>query len=145
METSRAETGLSASKISSYTTALITIQVVRIIGALFLFEYQKGNLPAVFAIPAGVGDILVGITAPIVALSIRKGSPLTLALALTWNALGIADLVYAVTVASLGGATYVLTSYLAVIPAVFVPLAIILHVAAIVFLVRGLRRTSRTV
>ena len=136
---------MSASKLPNYAWLLTIVQVVRVIGVLFLFEYQRGNLPAVFAIPAGVGDVLVGLTAPIVALSLRKGGSLTLALALTWNALGLADLVYAVNIALLAGANYVLTSYLGVIPAVFVPLAIVLHLATIVLLARQLRKPSRTV
>ena len=36
---------------------LIGIQTFRILGAVFLIRYFQGDLPALFAIPAGVGDL----------------------------------------------------------------------------------------
>ena len=136
---------MSTSKIVDYARWLTAVQVFRIVGALFLVEYQRGNLPVAFAIPAGVGDVLVGITAPVVALSLRRTGALGWALALTWNALGLVDLVYGVSLGLLVGATYVQTSYLVIIPVVFVPLAVILHLITIVQLSRGLRQRFQTV
>lgn len=102
-----------------------------------MFELQRGNLPAVFAVPAGVGDFLVGLTAPLVAVSLlRKRKAVVWAAAITWNALGITDLVYAVTLGVLSGQTYVQTSYLAVTLAFFVPLFIISHIITVLLLLR---------
>jgi hypothetical protein len=135
----RADGGLGAGVKLASTLALT--QVWRIGGGLFLFEMLRGNLPAAFAVPAGVGDILMGVTAPLLALTLRKGGALTWATAIVWNALGITDLVYAVTLGLLAGAGYVLASYLVVIPTVLVPAAITIHLLTIGTLMRkGVRR-----
>lgn len=42
---------------------LVGLQIIRVIGGVFLIEMTRGNVPAIFAWPAGVGDILVGIVA----------------------------------------------------------------------------------
>jgi hypothetical protein len=46
---------------------LIAIQTFRILGGVFLVRYFQGELPGVFAIPAGVGDVLTGLFALLVA------------------------------------------------------------------------------
>jgi hypothetical protein len=40
---------------------LIGVQTIRIIGGLLLIQYFRGELLGLFAIPAGVGDLLAGI------------------------------------------------------------------------------------
>jgi hypothetical protein len=40
---------------------LIAIHTIRILGGVFLVRYFQGELPGLFAIPAGVGDVLTGI------------------------------------------------------------------------------------
>jgi hypothetical protein len=42
---------------------LVGLQLFRSIGAIFLLEMARGNVPGVFAYPAGIGDILVAIVA----------------------------------------------------------------------------------
>ncbi len=42
---------------------LVGLQVFRIIGGVFLIEMVLGNIPGIFAYPAGVGDIAVGLLA----------------------------------------------------------------------------------
>lgn len=42
---------------------LVGLQVWRVIGGVFLIEMARGNLPAIFAVPAGVGDIAVALVA----------------------------------------------------------------------------------
>jgi hypothetical protein len=76
---------------------LVGVQLYRVAGGLFLIAYLQGDIPGEFAVPAGVGDILIGLTAPFVAVhvsrrGIRKAWPAVLA----WCALGILDLVVAV-------------------------------------------------
>jgi hypothetical protein len=64
-------------------------------GAYFLVLYSRGALPAEFALPAGWGDIAVGIGALIVAVSCipLRSSWQQIAL-LTWNAFGLVDILF---------------------------------------------------
>jgi hypothetical protein len=54
---------------------LIGIQTFRILGGVFLIRYFQGQLPGLFAIPAGVGDVLAGAFAPLVAYWWYAGKP----------------------------------------------------------------------
>ena len=54
---------------------LIGIQTFRILGGVFLIRYFNDELPALFAVPAGVGDVLTGILAPLVAYWWFVGKP----------------------------------------------------------------------
>ncbi|HJY61231.1 MAG TPA: hypothetical protein VJ418_33025, partial [Streptosporangiaceae bacterium] len=45
----------------------------RVAGVVFLFYLALGHLPALFALPAGLGDIATGIAAPLVALRLAQG------------------------------------------------------------------------
>ncbi len=49
---------------------LTALQGWRVIGAGFLFLYAQGSLPGIFAWPAGLGDLLVGLAAPFVLLAV---------------------------------------------------------------------------
>ena len=42
---------------------LVGLQIFRLIGGLFILEMVRGNIPDIFAFPAGVGDIIVGLSA----------------------------------------------------------------------------------
>ena len=75
---------------------LIGIQTFRILGGVFLVRYFQGELPGVFAIPAGVGDVLTGLFAPLVAYWWVAGKPYARTAAIAWNLFGMADLVDAV-------------------------------------------------
>src|ERR1051326_7896769 len=82
---------------------LIGIQTFRILGGVFLVRYFQGELPGLFAIPAGVGDVLTGIFAPLVAYWWFAGKPYARAAAIAWNLFGVADLVNAVAIGWLTG------------------------------------------
>ena len=124
-------------------------QTFRVVGGVFLIVLGLSALPPVFAVPAGVGDIAVGVAAPFVAwrLSHRTGR----ISAIWFNVLGIVDLAVAVGIGVLAGSgptnllhvtptTEALTMLpLALIPATAVPLAVALHVVSL----RHLRTTSR--
>src|SRR4029077_15262933 len=75
---------------------LTFVQSWRIAGLAFLALYTVGLLPGVFALPARWGDIAIGATAPLAALQLanfrRRRS------FISWQVLGILDLVTAVTV-----------------------------------------------
>src|SRR5205807_4383815 len=70
---------------------LITaVQAWRFAGFGFLALYAHGELPGVFAWPAGLGDMAIGLTAPLVALAlIRRPAFAASRLFVLWNLLGI--------------------------------------------------------
>jgi hypothetical protein len=70
---------------------LIGLQLWRVIGALFLVEMSRGQLPAVFALPAGIGDIAVALLAAVVLWRGRGRSVLPAGAVIAVLALGIAD------------------------------------------------------
>jgi hypothetical protein len=129
---------------------LITgIQAWRAAGFGFLALYAYGVLPGLFALPAGLGDIAIGVTAPWIILAlIRQPGFATSKTFLVWNLLGLLDLVVAVSTGALGsglatGIAGEITTRpmgelpLLLIPAYLVPVFIMLHLTAL-FQVRRL-------
>jgi hypothetical protein len=123
---------------------LTAIQAWRAGGLGFLALSANGVLPGLFAWPAGLGDIAIGVTAPWVALALLQNPRCVGSLFFAaWNLLGILDLVVAVSIGALsagfvpGLASSVTTAAMArlplvLIPAFLVPLFVMLHVAALV-------------
>jgi hypothetical protein len=117
------------------------IQAWRFGGLAFLALYAQGLLPGLFAWPAALGDIAIGVTSPwIVRALIQSENFKDSRLFLVWNLLGILDLVVAVTTGVLGSwlaaGGEVTTAPMAqlplvLIPAFFVPIFVMLHLAAI--------------
>ena len=117
---------------------LIAIQTFRILGGVFLVRYFEGQLPGAFAIPAGVGDVLTGLFAPLVAYWWVSGKPYARRAAIAWNLFGIADLINAVLIGALtGGAGGGIVFPLVLIPAYAVPRAFLLHSYSLIGLLRG--------
>jgi hypothetical protein len=122
---------------------LVGVQLYRALGAIFLILYATGKLPALFAWPAGLGDIAVGLLAPVVGLAYARAPRKAAGLARAWNVFGILDLAVAVgtgfvTVPSLLQPIEVQpTSELmtllpmVLIPVYLVPLSIVLHLASL--------------
>jgi hypothetical protein len=116
-------------------------QTLRVVGVAFLIVMALHRLPAVFALPAGLGDIAVGLSAPLVARRLATGRHLDGAV--WFNVLGLLDLVVAVTIGFLAGlgpgrllvvapSTAALGLLpLALIPTTAVPLAAALHVLSL--------------
>lgn len=79
---------------------LSLIHVWRVVpGVAFLVLHAGGQLPTAFAVPGGVGDVAVGLTAPLaawIAGQRRSGSRAALGI---WQFLGIADLLVVVSAA----------------------------------------------
>jgi hypothetical protein len=120
---------------------LIGIQAFRILGDVFLVRYFQGGLSGVFAIPAGVGDLLTGLFAPLVAYWWMAGKPYARTAAIAWNLFGMADLVNAVVLGALtGGGGGGLVFPFVLIPIYGVPRAFLLHSYSLMGL---LRSTSR--
>jgi hypothetical protein len=121
----------------------------RVAGVAFLLYMALGHLPALFAVPAGVGDIAAGIAAPLVARRLAQGGGRRAAL--WFNAFGMTDLVTALTLGALTGfqllnvtpsSAPITELPLALIPTATVPLFIVLHITAVSALVR-VPRTRR--
>jgi hypothetical protein len=70
---------------------LVGLQVWRLIGGVFLIEMARGNLPGVFAYPAGIGDILVGAVAAIALIAYRNRAQLPRTAVITVLVLGVVD------------------------------------------------------
>jgi hypothetical protein len=113
------------------TALLIAVQTYRIGGIAFLWAMTQGILDPAFAIPAGVGDILIGVTAIPFAVFLWKGYNWSKYAVVVWSVLGIADLVNAVTLGVITNPDFS-TSIMAtfpwiLVPTVAVPLALALH------------------
>jgi hypothetical protein len=115
-------------------------------GAAFVLTMALGHLPALFALPAGLGDIAAGIAAPLVAFRLARGTGRRAGL--WFNAVGMTDLVVALTLGAL--TAYQLINVtpssapisglpLALIPTAEVPLLFALHITSVLAL-RGAQR-----
>jgi hypothetical protein len=78
-------------------TWLIGIPFYRTLGFTFLTLYAAWLILRVLALPAGIGDMIVGLTALLIAWTYRATSSLPNAVVRLWNGFSIADLVVAVT------------------------------------------------
>ena len=75
--------------------ALVQLHLSRFVGVYFLYLFNRGELPYGFAVPAGVGDIIVALLA--VALIAFPLEPDRLRPYLTrWNLVGLIDLILVV-------------------------------------------------
>jgi hypothetical protein len=132
---------------------LIGIQAYRAFGFVFLILWGQGLIPGLFAVPAGIGDIMTGIGALFLAIgfgSFHAGNRLAIR---SWNTFGIADLVLAVFLGTVTSPTplqlaafdmpnTLISAYpLALIPTFAVPIAILLHLASLAKL-RQVKRKS---
>jgi len=88
-----------------------------------------GILPAGFGYPAGVGDALTGIFAPIVASMVARNRTHAVKWAVAWNLLGTLDLIDA-TATALGFRAPVLGIYPIALVPLFLgpPLGILTHI-----------------
>lgn len=113
------------------TAVLIALQTGRIVGIAFLWGMTQGLLDPAFAIPAGVGDILIGVTAIPFAIFLWKGYSWSKYAVVVWSVLGIADLVNAVSIGLIINPDFststVATFPWILIPTVAVPIALVLH------------------
>src|ERR687887_881233 len=113
------------------TSLLVAVQTYRVLGVAFLWGVSQGILHPAFGIPAGVGDILVGVTAIPFAYFLSKGYGWSKYALVVWNVLGIADLVNAVSLGLITspefGISTMTTFPWILVPTIGVPLALLLH------------------
>jgi hypothetical protein len=132
------------------STWLVALQLYRVFGAIFLVNWMRGVAPGAFALPAGIGDVLTGLFAVPIAISLGTGTLEARKAATAWNIFGLTDFAVAVfmglitapgpfqlivpTVPSIGaGACPTI-----MIPAFAVPSSILLHALSL----RQLRRRN---
>lgn len=127
------------------------MQAWRWAGLGFLFLYAYRVLPAMFAFPAGLGDMAIGFTAPWMILALVRRPDFAASRAFVrWNLLGILDLVVALSMGTSAAmlatgapgeiSTVPMASLpLLLVPAFLVPCFLMLHFAALMQ-VRNLRR-----
>jgi hypothetical protein len=126
---------------------LILLNLWRLVGVVFLLLMANGQMPALWALPAGIGDVIVGAMAPWIAA--RVDTPQGRRRAIIFNLFGMADLVVAVglgVMTSPGPAQVFHTKPtaelatrfpLALVPTFLVPLAFVLHVISLWQLLGG--------
>ena len=122
---------------------ILGVQFYRVEGLIFLVLYAAGRIPGQFALPAGIGDVLVGLLAPIVAIAYTRKWRGSTGLVRAWNLLGLTDLVVAVTtgfltspsrlqILALDNPNVLISAFpLVIIPVFLVPLAVLLHLLSL--------------
>jgi hypothetical protein len=131
---------------------LIGVQLYRTLGVIFLILYATGKLPGLFAWPAGLGDVLAGVLAPVVAIAYWRGPRENTDLVVGWNLFGLADLVVAVTMGFVTSPSpFQLFAFdlpnelisrfpLVLVPVFLVPVSVLLHLVSLAKLRRGALR-----
>jgi hypothetical protein len=135
---------------------LVGLQVYRVLGGIFLVNWARGLMPREFALPAGSGDVLVGLLALPAALYVASGTRTGRRIGIAWNVLGLLDFTVAIGMGMMTApgplqvivperANSLVGTYPTVmIPAFSVPSGIVLHVLSIWQLVRLGRRAHAT-
>jgi hypothetical protein len=127
-------------------TWLVGIHAIRLLGFLFLALMDMHLLPAEFALPAGYGDITVGLLALGMVYLLAQRKPYARALGIGWNLLGLLDFAGALTTGILyigpfaaqlaaSGVSPLYVNYVLIVPSFGVPLYTLLHIYSLFQLV----------
>ena len=128
------------------TNRLEAPHAFRVTGIAFLITMALGHLPALFALPAGLGDMATGVAAVLLMRRPARGAGRRAALWL--NGFGMADLVVALTLGALTAYQLIQTTPtgsaisalpLALVPTAEVPLLLALHITSVSALTRPSR------
>ena len=126
---------------------LILLNLWRLVGVVFLMLMANGQMPALWALPAGIGDVIVGVVAPWIARDVETAQGRRRAI--IFNLFGMADLVVAVGLGTMTspGPTEVFRTTpssalatqfpLVLVPTFLVPLAFALHIVSLSQLLGG--------
>jgi hypothetical protein len=137
-------------------TTLVAVHIGRILGGVFLVLYAVGRLPYTFAHSAGWGDLATGVLAIPLVWAIRHRVTGWRWITAAWNVLGLVDLLAAVTLAvgsapgsplrfiyEAPGSGAIVTFPWVLVPAFFVPLYMLTHVAVFAHLAAPARTSER--
>lgn len=110
----------------------------RVAALAFLMLWALGHMPALFAVPAALGDIAVAVQAPLVARRLARGTGRRAAI--WFSVFGLADLVVSVALGALTGYDIVHVTPvndalavlpIALVPTVNVPVLLTLHIVSL--------------
>jgi len=112
-------------------------------GAIFLILYSKEMLPGSWALPAGVGDIIIALLAPIVAYLTAPNTRRGKAIYIGFHILGFVDLFGVV----ISGVTHLFMGYsqvaiitqfpMSILPSFLVPITLTAHIVSIYLATRS--------
>ena len=137
--------------LSADLRVIVGIQAWRWAGFGFLTLFTYGVLPGIFAWPAGLGDMAIGVTAPLVLAGLLRRRDFAASKRfVVWNLSGILDLTVAVSIGALvpllapdlyatANTTPMTRLPLVLIPTYLVPTFLMLHLTALL----QARRLSR--
>ena len=91
-----ANNGFRSALLAIPTTLLIGLNVMRVLGVLFLLLAFAGRLSGPFPFSAGIGDIITGVAAIPLALTVARSQSLPAKAIASWNFFGALDLVAAI-------------------------------------------------
>ena len=135
---------------------LTALQTWRVLGGVFLFLYAFALLPGLFAWPAGLGDMGVGVAAVFVLYAMMTGAPGWRRRVWWLNVMGLVDFAGAVVTGVLSSNTALGLFAdgapraemgalpLSLIPTFAVPMWIIIHMISLLQLRRGVAAQSAT-
>ena len=133
-------------------STLLWVHAPRVLGVTFLVLAAEHRLPWVFALPAGIGDILIGLAAPAAARSWKAAGPSARRVVAVFSAAGLLDFVGAIGTGFLSApsplqvlhphpSTFLMSVLpMVLVPTFLVPLYVLLHVAALGRLAFGASR-----
>jgi hypothetical protein len=120
---------------------LVLLHVTRFVGLAFLYLYRRGQLPYAFAVPGGIGDIIVATLALPVALAPLDPAQRRRAVSI-WNVIGLVDILLVVSTAirlNLADPSQMLALThlpLSLLPTFLVPLIVATHIIIFIRLAR---------
>jgi len=123
-------------------SSLIAIQMLRVMGFIFLVGWLTGDIPWQFALPAGLGDIWAGLAGISAYRAVQQNSPDARKKLVRANVIGLLDFVVAVGTGVLTtegfahiwslDAPNIINSYpMALFPAFFVPIFLGFHLLSL--------------
>jgi hypothetical protein len=133
---------------------VIAIQFYRVAGVTFLILYASKLLPGLFALPAGVGDVAIGLLALRIGINASRHQQFYPRTVLLWNLFGIADLIVALTTGFLTSPSpfqrfafdhphqLIAMFPLVLIPTFLVPLSFLLHIISLIQRARASERSN---
>lgn len=79
--------------------AVVGLHLTRFVGFYFLYLYERDRLPYAFAVPGGIGDIIVALLAVVVIAAPLPPKARLHAISI-WNVVGLLDILLVVTTAA---------------------------------------------
>lgn len=128
---------------------LILIHLSRFVGIYFLILYGRGELPYPFAVPGGLGDIAVAVTALLVSVFSPIRGAVGWKILLLWNFFGFIDILFVVaTAARLAmsnpeSMSAITKLPLSLLPTFLVPIIIFTHVVIFIRLLESRKENNR--